>query len=279
MRQFIVSDIHGFANLYYSIMHYLDNISKSEEIELYINGDLIGYQSKDSADILLDVMKRIGEYNPQFHITYLGGDQEYLMGRAFYNLGEDGNGNNWYHNGGRAIFANLGDRKAREDVRDFIYNLSVYQKLKTRLDGKKIILVHAARPFSGSNNLKIGEMGNKVYYTVTGKKSCPCLFPVKKKNSENEITILGHVPTCDEKGFNYDVNERILRIDGGASKYLEGHKEYNHFPLVELTPSFFRILTFNDENNITSGYYLGVDNFMRELDPDELEKAKSYIKM
>ncbi len=41
MRKFIVSDIHGFGNFYYSIMNYLDKLSEHEEIELYINGDLI----------------------------------------------------------------------------------------------------------------------------------------------------------------------------------------------------------------------------------------------
>lgn len=29
MRKFIVSDIHGFGNLYYAIMNYLDNLSKT----------------------------------------------------------------------------------------------------------------------------------------------------------------------------------------------------------------------------------------------------------
>ena len=70
MRKFIISDIHGYGNLYYSVMGYLDNISKNEEIELYINGDLIdrGYES---AEILLDVIKRIKEN--KFKIVYLGG--------------------------------------------------------------------------------------------------------------------------------------------------------------------------------------------------------------
>ena len=39
MRKFIISDIHGLGNVYYSIMNYLDNISKLESLELYINGD------------------------------------------------------------------------------------------------------------------------------------------------------------------------------------------------------------------------------------------------
>lgn len=283
IRTFVVSDIHGFANLYYPIMQYLDNISKEKRVELYINGDLIGYQSVHSADILLDVMKRIQRQDPNFHITYLGGDQEFLMSHAFYNLGEDGNGNDWYRNGGRAIFNRLadriGERKTKEEVRDFIYNLHVYQEFKKKLDGKKIIIVHAARPFFGGNNLTIGEMGNKVYYVVSGKKNCPSPFPMKRANRENEITILGNNPVSDKKGFDYDVNKRELQIDGGASRYLLGQTNYNHFPLVELEDNFFRILTFNDKKDIACGYYLGVDNFMQELSPSEIEKEKSNIKM
>ena len=68
MRKFIISDIHGFGNVYYAMMSYLDNISKNEEIELYINGDLIdrGYES---AEILLDIKKRIEEN--KYKIIYL----------------------------------------------------------------------------------------------------------------------------------------------------------------------------------------------------------------
>ena len=41
MRKFIISDVHGNGNLYYTIMNYLENISKLDEVTLYINGDLI----------------------------------------------------------------------------------------------------------------------------------------------------------------------------------------------------------------------------------------------
>ena len=58
MRKFIISDIHGVGNVYYAIMGYLDNLSKEEEIELYINGDLID-RGPDSANVLLDIKKRV----------------------------------------------------------------------------------------------------------------------------------------------------------------------------------------------------------------------------
>ena len=80
MRKFIISDIHGLGNVYYSIMNYLDNISKLEPIELYINGDLID-RGMESAEILLDVKKRIEEYNQR--IIYLGGNHELLMHQIY----------------------------------------------------------------------------------------------------------------------------------------------------------------------------------------------------
>ena len=54
MRKFIVSDLHGNGEVYDSIMAYLENISLSEEVELYINGDLID-RGLDSYRMLEDV--------------------------------------------------------------------------------------------------------------------------------------------------------------------------------------------------------------------------------
>ena len=34
MRKFIISDIHGNGDLYYSVMSYLENISKEDEVTL-----------------------------------------------------------------------------------------------------------------------------------------------------------------------------------------------------------------------------------------------------
>lgn len=81
MRKFIISDIHGNGNIYYSIMTYLDNISKKEKIVLYINGDLIdrGYES---AEILLDVKKRM-ESNNFLKILTFNNNNEIIYGNYF----------------------------------------------------------------------------------------------------------------------------------------------------------------------------------------------------
>ena len=58
MRKFVVSDLHGNGEVYDSIMAYLENISLIDDIELYINGDLID-RGPDSYRMLEDVMDRI----------------------------------------------------------------------------------------------------------------------------------------------------------------------------------------------------------------------------
>ena len=58
MRKFIVSDLHGNGTMYQSIMSFLENLSKEDEISLYINGDLID-RGSSSADMLLDIRNRI----------------------------------------------------------------------------------------------------------------------------------------------------------------------------------------------------------------------------
>ena len=82
MRKFIISDIHGNGNLYYSVMSYLENISKGEDVILYINGDLID-RGIESGEILLDVFERIKENNPHFKIIYLAGNHELMMYEVF----------------------------------------------------------------------------------------------------------------------------------------------------------------------------------------------------
>ena len=80
MRKFIVSDLHGDGNVYKSIMSYLDNLSKDEDISLYINGDLID-RGIDSTEMLLDVKRRVEEN--KYPIVYLAGNHELMMYEVF----------------------------------------------------------------------------------------------------------------------------------------------------------------------------------------------------
>ena len=57
MRKFIVSDLHGNGEVYDSIMAYLENISLIEDVELYINGDLID-RGLDSFRMFEDIIEK-----------------------------------------------------------------------------------------------------------------------------------------------------------------------------------------------------------------------------
>ena len=151
MRKFIMGEPHGFGNVYYSMMAYLDNISEQEGIEVYINGDLIdrGYES---AEILLDVKKRV--LDNKYKIEYLGGNHELLMHKE-YRKRKKGKPftpfNNWYDSGGMITddmlweLLNYDESKVMEVV-DFVNNLKIYHKFPEKINNKPIVLVHAACP-------------------------------------------------------------------------------------------------------------------------------------
>ena len=112
MRKFIVSDLHGNGEVYNSIIGYLENISLCEDVELYINGDLID-RGIDSFTMLMDVYERInGKGN--IKINYLGGNHELMMWQA---LKERKPGKavrrwcNWMCNGGWVVEGELDREK------------------------------------------------------------------------------------------------------------------------------------------------------------------------
>ena len=150
MRKFIISDIHGLGNIYNSVMGYLDNISRNETIELYINGDLFD-RGPDSADILLDLREQIT--NSKYKIVYLGGNHELMMHEVFERRRKGkhvSDFNDWYNNGGYitdfGLEAILDDRDKILEVADFVANLKIYHKFTEKIKGKNIVLVHAACP-------------------------------------------------------------------------------------------------------------------------------------
>ncbi len=281
MRKFIISDIHGLGNLYYSIMGYLDNIQKEEQVELYINGDLID-RGLESAEILLDVKKRI-ETN-QNKIIYLGGNHELLMYQLFEERkkGKNTYHNNWYDNGGDITDCKLEEKlKSKEkilEVADFIANLKIYQKLEEKIDGKNIVIVHAACPITvkDSCDLKIKDNNEEVSYYVWTREydySIPFKFKI---GNELYFTIVGHTPNNNQYGYEYHQDGNYLNIDGGCAPYAKGLFEYNHYPLVEVKDNYLKILTFNNNNEIIYGNYF--KNYKSiSLPEEELEKERTYL--
>ena len=288
MRKFIISDIHGFGNVYYSIMSYLDNISCNEEIELYINGDLIdrGYES---AEILLDVIRRI--IDNKFKITYLGGNHELLM-YEFYEQRKRGFlFNNWYDNGGyitndKLIKLMNNDEEKINKVVDFISNLKIYHKFTEKINNKPIVLVHAAclDKIDDICSNRIKDNDSNTFYAVWTREHEISKFygytyinPCEQKVGNKEyFTIIGHTPVNNKYGFLYHKNQNYLNIDGGCAYYVSGSFNYNHFPLLEICDNYFKILTFNSDNEIVFGNYFA-DGKIFAYTLDELNYARSFL--
>lgn len=281
MRKFIISDIHGYGNLYYSIMGYLDNISKYEDIELYINGDLID-RGLESAEILLDIKKRIEDN--KFKIVYLGGNHELMMYQEFERRKKGINNyyNDWYYNGGYVtddgLYDILHDKNEILGIVDFISNLKIYHKFKETIDDKEILLVHAASPINVLDecDLKIKDDNDLVNYLVWTREY-DLFIPFRCRiGNKDYFTIIGHTPNRDFQGFSYHKKEYYLNIDGGVATYVKGYFKYNHFPLVEICDNYLKILTFNSNNEIIYGTYFDVKH-NNLFTKDELNKENELL--
>lgn len=281
MRKFIVSDIHGFGNVYYSIMSYLDNINKNEEIELYINGDLIDC-GNESAEILLDIKRRIQEN--KYEINYLGGDHELLMYHFFKELRKNKAtyDNEWYKSGGivtdNGLQELLKEDTKIEEVVNFVKNLKIYHKFKETINDKNIVLVHAACPNYVKDNCHVTiKKDNSFVYNAVLTKEFDIFDPHKHPVGNSKyFTIVGHTPNVDPYGYAYHQNENYMNIDGGCAFYVAGDFKYNHFPLVEVCDDYLKILTFNSNNEITYGSYF--DGYRTKSYTDiELEEVRKYL--
>ena len=282
MRKFIFSDIHGFGNVYYSMMSYLDNINKEEEITLYINGDLID-RGFESAEILLDLKKRVEEN--KFKIIYLGGNHELMMYQFFQTLKRNKAiyDNDWYNNGGIVTdnglqkLLNNDDNKIYE-VANFIGNLKIYEKFPEKLDKKSIVLVHAACPKNVKNACRIRiKNDNALVFDSVWTREFDLFNAYKHPVGNNKyFTIIGHTPNADPYGYAYHQNENYMNIDGGCSAYIEGDIKYNHFPLVEVCDDYLKILTFNSNNEIIYGSFFDGYKSISYTD-NELNEARKYL--
>ena len=281
MRKFIISDIHGFGNVYYSIMSYLDNLSKEENIELFINGDLIdrGYES---AEILLDIKRRIKD--SKYKITYLGGNHELLMYQEYERRKRENFSyfSDWYANGGSITDSKLCEMLNTQDkikeVVDFIGNLKIYYKFNEKLNSKNIVLVHAASPLNvlDNCNLKIKDNNRLVNYCVWAREYDPYTSLRNMVGNSKYFTIVGHTPNTNPLGYDYCKDDNYLNIDGGCAAYVSGFFNNDHFPLVEICSGYLKILTFNSNNEIIcANYFDGNRSF--SYTTLEIEKAREYL--
>ena len=288
MRKFIVSDLHGNGEVYDSIMAYLDNISVIDDVELYINGDLFD-RGIDSFRMLEDVVNRIVN-GDRFSIHYLAGNHELMMYQALLNLKKSewiSPWCDWLNNGGWFIECELFDRNDRYEkcleFRDFLGKLRLYHVFSETVNNNPILLVHAQPPKNivVPCNKKICDNDKDVFKMVWTRKDeydgfLASVF-VRHNNmgKKGYLTISGHTPVDDEKGFEYNPSENYFNIDGGCAGYAIGRFEYEHVPLVEIGDGFLTFLIFNHNNEIVDGYFF--DGKLEKMNDSELEKRRLFL--
>ena len=284
MRKFIISDLHGFGNLYYKIMNYLDKLSEHDEIELYINGDLID-RGNESVEILIDVINRIKENKPNFKIEYLGGNHELMM-HEVYEKREKGlyvlPFESWFLkvNGGKKTDKDLteyfnSDKDKILEVAHFISNLNIYHKFPEIINNKNIVLVHAACPLKVQDECDLKIKDRFISYYVWARED-GIILPFKCRIGHKDyFTIVGHTPNNYAFGYYLDEDDNYLNIDGGCGPYAQGYMYFDHFPLLEVCDGYLKILTFNQKCEIIYGNYF--DGHNTPFTDEELAKVKELV--
>ena len=279
MRKFIVSDLHGNGEVYNSIIGYLENISLVEDVELFINGDLID-RGPDSFTMLMDIYERIkGKGN--IKINYLGGNHELMMWQALKEREPGKNPRrwcNWLCNGGWIIEGELDlhEEKLTNDLCKFLGKLKIYHKFEEKVQRNNILLVHAQAPKNIKDicDLKISDNNNVVEKAVWKRRE---LLGEKRVflGKENYLTIIGHTPVSDSRGFTYDRIDNCFNIDGGCACYSSGSFNYDKVPLVEVLDGYIKILIFNHNNEIIESYIF--DGELYKMTNKEVEKERLFI--
>lgn len=281
MKKFIVSDLHGNGEVYNSIMAYLENVSLLEEVELYINGDLID-RGLDSFEVLEDVVSRIkGKGN--IKINYLAGNHELMMYQAILDR-KPGKAirkwSNWLMNGGWFIEGAIDSLDNAEEVyeeyKKFLGNLKIYHKFEETIKDKNILLVHAKPPkvINDICDMQISDNNIDVELAVWTRETDE-YFETVEIGKKDYFTIIGHTPVTDELGFIYNPLQNVLNIDGACAYYAFGGFKHDHVPLIEIDDGYINIIIFNHNNEIIDGYVF--DGNIHKMSEKGLDKKKVFI--
>ncbi len=290
MRKFIVSDLHGNGEVYDSIMAYLDNIALKDEVELFINGDLID-RGQDNLRMILDVRER-EHSDGSVKVHYLGGNHEHMMYRALMKRKPGKNisiFSDWYQNGGWALDgeAELLDNgeEILDSLRDYVGELPIYHVFQERVLEKPVLLVHAHAPknITMPCPLKIKDHSREVFQAVWMRKErfddaifIPKIIGYNKLGRNDYFTIIGHTPVLNKVGFTLQEKDDLyLNIDGGCAAYAKGHFQYDHVPLVEVRDGYLSILVFNHNNEIINGYYY--DGEFHRMNQSDLDNNRVFL--
>ena len=283
MRRFIVSDLHGNGEVYDSIISYLENISSKEEVELYINGDLID-RGNDSCRMFEDAITRMNNNdNSNFKVHYLGGNHELMMYNALLRRRPNKSVftfSNWILNGGNSTKSGLENDPQSEDkykyYLDSVSNLKIYKKFEEKIAGKRVLLIHARAPRVVPDicTLKISDGTAQVHKSVWTRNIDEFHIP-HRIGHPDYLTIIGHTPVYNSNGFSYTKGENYLNIDGACAAYAYGYKNEDHVPLVEVEDGRLSILVWNHNNEIIKGFFM--DDIIYPMNIEELENRRKLI--
>ena len=290
MRKFIVSDLHGDGAVYDSIINYLENLhNEGEDVTLYINGDLVD-RGPDSARMLLDVKNRI-ENNISFKIEYLAGNHELMIYQEairlqdsfFFQYTIDEELSKWYMANGMNV-TNDGlleynlSKEEKNSLIDFVSNLKLYHKFEEKINDKNIVLVHAQCPEEVHDicDLRIKDNDLLVHDLVWTRR----VNYDDRIGNKDYFTIVGHEPLINLHGYLYFKDQNYMYIDGGCSNYMCGDDRYGHVALLEVLDDSLRILTFNHNNEITSGHIFkdGMNSSIDKLDEYRKNLVQAKVK-
>ena len=287
MKKFIISDLHGNGEIYNTIISYLENLSNDDDITLYINGDLID-RGLDTFYMLNDVYERChGKGN--IKINYLGGNHELMFYHACKSKKRGkplDNRSDWIRNGGWILKEelNLLEDEITYKFQDFIGNLKIYEVLPDKIKKNQILLVHAAAPriIKSPCDLFIKDDTYEIEKAVWKREDSlvdifgplASVIPVDI-GKKGYLTIIGHTPIKNQRGFIYNKQQNYLNIDGGCAAYAIRHFDYNHVPLVEVNNGYLTILIFNHNNEIIDGYYF--DGSILKMEEEKLKEKRQYI--
>lgn len=248
MKKFIVSDLHGDGEAYKIILNFLENIQEfsDEDIELYINGDLID-RGKQSVEMLFDVKKRIeNNANSRIKIYYLAGNHEQLL---YQNILSNRPDSLWFfRNGGNVTYAGLQKLsfKKKQELRKFLGDLELFHCFEEKVNKMPILLAHAAAPRFLNSKLRLSDENSVVYDTLWSR-----LSDKRRLGKDGFFTIVGHTPISEGNGIKYFPNDNSVIIDGGCGVYVNNKIGcVDHFPVVEVRDNSLIFIVLNHSNDV-----------------------------
>ena len=183
---YVMSDIHGYLNLFNSILR---KVHFSDDDSLYVLGDVID-RGPDGIKILLKIMRSknmfmvIGNHEYMMLQYFLGDKKDFFHALA-----------NWASNGCDPTIKQFKSyaESTQNRILRFVKNLPIEYRLE--INGRKYILCHSQPAVSSFKKKPIMIFS----YTNETEFSVWCRERIKDENFNNLTIIHGHTPV-----FNYD---------------------------------------------------------------------------